>query len=89
MEEINSAFCEVPIVPTFKCDIFEDNTAAVEIANVPKIRPRTRHIIAAYHHFRCDVAHGRLKVLHISTLDQEADILTKAVDEVLMTKHRK
>ena len=31
-----------------KCTLFEDNTGAVEIANIPCIRPRTKHINVKY-----------------------------------------
>ncbi len=29
--------------PTIHCKIFEDNKGTVEMANVPKMRPRTKH----------------------------------------------
>jgi hypothetical protein len=34
------------------CKLFEDNSGALEFARVAKYRPRTRHINAAWHHFR-------------------------------------
>jgi hypothetical protein len=88
MEEINQKYCEIDTVPVFKCKIFEDNTAAVEMARVPKMRPRTRHINVAYHHFRSALARGILDVKHISTELMQADILTKAVDATLLERHR-
>jgi len=30
--------------PTVYCKLFEDNIEALEIAKVPKMRPRTKHI---------------------------------------------
>ena len=38
--------------PTVRCTVFEDNSWALELANVPKMRPRTKHINNKYHHFR-------------------------------------
>ena len=59
--------------------VFEDNKGAEELANVPKMRPRTKHIAVKYHHFRSHVANGSIKVLRIGTKDQLADIFTKAL----------
>jgi hypothetical protein len=38
--------------PKVHCKVFEDNAGAIEIANVPKMRPRTKHLNIKYHHFR-------------------------------------
>ena len=59
--------------------VFEDNKGAEELANVPKMRPRTKHIAVKYHHFRSHVANGTIKVLRIGTKEQIADIFTKAL----------
>jgi len=40
--------------PKIHCKVFEDNEGAIEIANVPKMRPRTKHLNIKYHHF-CEV----------------------------------
>jgi hypothetical protein len=37
--------------PIIKCKIFEDNIGAVEMANVPKMRPCTKHLNVKYHFF--------------------------------------
>ena len=73
---------------TIKCKAFEDNSGAVELANVPKIRPRTKHINLVYHHFRSFVKSGRVKVIQVSTDDQLADILTKPLGRNLFQKFR-
>jgi hypothetical protein len=81
----------VPIyctTPTVRCRIFEDNAGALELANVPKMRPRTRHINQKYHHFRSHVKSGRLKVLAIDTKDQLADQFTKGLGIELFQKLR-
>jgi hypothetical protein len=33
------------------CKVFEDNAGAIEIANVPKMRPRTKHLNIKYKHY--------------------------------------
>ncbi len=67
--------------PKIHCKVFEDNAGAIEIANVPKMRPRTKHIALKYHHFREHVSNGTIKINLIGTKDQIADIFTKALDK--------
>ena len=38
--------------PQVYCKVFEDNSGALELARLPKLRPRTKHINVCYHHFR-------------------------------------
>jgi hypothetical protein len=57
--------------------IFEDNRGCVDLANAPKLRPRTKHIGLKYHHFRSHVLSGAIKIQWIATKDQLADIFTK------------
>ena len=38
--------------PKVYCKAFEDNSGALEIARLPKMRPRTKAINVIYHHFR-------------------------------------
>ena len=64
-----------------KCTVFEDNTGALELAMVPKIRPRTKHINNKYHHFRSAVRTGRIGVEYVPTKEQLADIFTKPLDQ--------
>ena len=46
--------------PKVHCKAFEDNSVALEMAKVPKMRPRTKHINVIYHHFRSFVRHGTI-----------------------------
>jgi hypothetical protein len=48
--------------PKVYCKAFEDNSGAIELARLPKMRPRTKHINIIYHHFR---EHVRRKKIHI------------------------
>ena len=70
------------------CRAFEDNMGALELANVPKMRPRTKHINIKYHHFREHVKAGTITVKYTSTEDQVADIFTKPLALDLFVKHR-
>ena len=38
--------------PSIQCQVFEDNAGAIELAKLPKLRPRTKHLAIQYHHFR-------------------------------------
>ena len=40
------------IPPKVHCTVFEDNSGALELARLPKMHPRTKHINQAFHHFR-------------------------------------
>ena len=71
------------------CRVFEDNVAALEIAKVPKMRPRTRHLNCVYHHFRNEVANKRLLLEPISSEDQQSDILTKCCNLSTHVRHRR
>lgn len=62
------------------CKAFEDNSAALEMATVHKMRPRTKHINNIYHHFREHVRDGSITIHAISTTEQFADIFTKPLD---------
>ena len=75
--------------PTIYCTVFEDNSGAIELANVPKMRPRTRHINPKYHHFRKYIFDGKIRVQYIPTSEQRADIMTKNLPRDSFIKHRK
>jgi histone deacetylase 1/2 len=76
-------------VPRVHCKAFEDNSGALELARLPKLRPRTKHINIKYHHFREHVRLGLIKVYPIGTNDQIADIFTKPLAQNLFLKFRK
>ena len=71
------------------CNAFEDNTGALELSKVPKMRPRTKHINIKYHHFREHVQKGTITVEHVDTKNQVADIFTKPLAAPLFLKHCK
>ena len=74
--------------PKIHCKVFEDNSGALEMANVHKLRPRTKHLAVSWHHFRHHVTNGDITVLPIDTNDQLADCLTKPNDHVTLRRHR-
>jgi hypothetical protein len=53
VEELrDKLFLPMDTMPKVFCRAFEDNSGAVELSNVPKLRPSTKHINTKYHHFR-------------------------------------
>ena len=69
--------------PKIQCKVFEDNAGAIELARLPRLRPRTKHLAIQYHHFRSWTVKGLngeepgIKIQYISREKQEADIFTK------------
>ena len=43
--------------PKVHCQVFKDNSEALEIATVHKWRPRTKYIATKLHHFRLSLIH--------------------------------
>ena len=74
--------------PAVYCKVFEDNSGALELARLPKLRPRTKHINVCYHHFREHVRLGLIKIHHVATDEQTADVLTKPLAQNLFCRHR-
>jgi hypothetical protein len=74
--------------PIIHCKVFEDNSGALEMAKLPKIRPRTKHINNYYHHFRKHVERGDITLHQTPSATQLADIFTKPLPEVDFVRHR-
>ncbi len=72
-------FKVICIQPYVYCKVFEDSAGALELARLPKLCPRTKHINVCYHHFCKHVQKGLIKIFPIDTKDQIADALMKAL----------
>jgi hypothetical protein len=81
MQEIDQVFGIHNPSPTFHCRVFEDNRSCIKVAESPKFTPRTKHIAIKYHHFRKHVEDGTVKIEHIDTKEQIADIFTKPLGD--------
>ena len=73
----------------FHCKVFEDNSGALEIARIPQMQPRTKHINLIYNRFLEHARNKEIKIHPISTEYQLADIFTKPLLSKTFLKHRK
>jgi hypothetical protein len=61
------------------CTINCDNTAAISLSKNDTIHDRSKHINIRYHFIRDIISKERARIAWVSTHDQQADILTKAL----------
>jgi hypothetical protein len=87
-EAHDHGICVLTKPPKIHCEVFEDNDGAIEIAKVPKMRPRTKHLNIKYYHFREEVKKGTISIYHVGTKEQIADIFTKPLEEGLFRSLR-
>ena len=73
---------------TIHCKAFEDNSGALEMAKVPKVRPRTKHLNNVYHHFRESVHNNEVTLIAVRSDEQLADLLTKPLPDTLFQRFR-
>jgi hypothetical protein len=81
----------IPVIctkPYLYCKVFEDNSGALELAKLPKLCPRTKHINVCYHHFCEHVRKGLIKIFPVGTADQIADVLMKTLAQNDFVRHR-
>jgi hypothetical protein len=69
--------------------VFEDNSGALELARLPKLCSRTKHINMCCHHFREPMRSRLIKIYPVSTHDQVAYTLTKTLSPNTFQKHRR
>jgi 2-polyprenyl-6-methoxyphenol hydroxylase-like FAD-dependent oxidoreductase len=66
-----------------------DNQAAISLCKNPVHHERSKHIDTRFHYIRECVEEGMLKVQHVNTNDQLADILTKSLEKQKFIEMRK
>jgi len=65
-----------------------DNQAAIKLSDNDMAHERTKHIRVRYHFIRDEVRLGTVKIQYVNTAEQQADILTKAMDRVPFARLR-
>ena len=73
---------------TIHCKAVEDNSGALEMEKVPKMRPRTIHLNNMFHHFCESVQNNEVTLVAVRTDDQLADLLTKPLPDNLFQRFR-
>jgi hypothetical protein len=68
--------------------VYCDNISAVYMTSNPVQHQRTKHIEIDLHFIREQVAVGDLRVLHVPTTSQYADIFTKGLPSSVFTEFR-
>jgi len=74
--------------PAIHCKVMEDNSGALEVARLPKMRPRTKHLCVKLHHFREHVKQRLITIHRVPTAFQLADIATKPQPVALFESQR-
>ena len=77
------------VVPNIKdpVEIFCDNEGAVALTKEPHIHERSRHILRKYHYVRKRVEAGGVVVKRVSSEENPADPLTKALSRIKHDDH--
>ena len=73
----------------YEITLMEDNKGAKATAENPLSLGRSNHIDVRWHFIRELVEKNRLKVVHVASEWQHADILTKSLHVKLFRRHRK
>ena len=89
VQEINKVFDIGHSKPEVKCRVWEDNKSCIAVAEAKKPPLTTKHIALKYHLFRAVIARGDVKISHIDTKEQIADIFTKPIDDAQFFALRK
>jgi hypothetical protein len=76
---------------TITATVWEDNTGALTLANLepPRVTPKTKHFAVKYHWFRSELKPNKIEIVGVSSEEQVADILTKALRREKFRETRK
>ena len=91
MKELNSALDFGMKDSDLQCNLYEDNTSYITMAEGKKFTPRTKHVSLKYHWFRSFIKEPNklLNIKYINTKEQIADLFTKPLDEALFNHLRR
>jgi hypothetical protein len=68
--------------------VYCDNISAVYLSTNPVQHQRTKHVEIDLHFVHDQVAFGKVRVLHVPTSSQYADIFTKGLPSTVFTEFR-
>ena len=76
---MSSLLCDLGIQLPTCLVIYYDNVGATEVCSNPVFHSRMKHVAIDFHFIRDQVQKGILRVAHVSSTDQLADLLTKSL----------
>ena len=69
-------------------EIRVDSKSAIELAKNPVHHERSKHIDVKFHFIREQIREGSVKLNHVASHDQVADMFTKPLPTVLLDKYK-
>jgi hypothetical protein len=85
---VRNLLCELHFPPQKATLVYCDNVSAVYLSTNPVQHQRTKHIEIDIHFVREQVARGQVRVLHVPSRFQIADIFTKGLPRILFEDFR-
>jgi hypothetical protein len=85
---LRQLLAELHTQPSQSTLIYCDNVSAVYLSTNPIQHQRTKHVEIDLHFIRNRVALGEVRVLHVPTTSQFADIFTKGLPSMTFTEFR-
>lgn len=73
----------------YRVSLCIDNRSAIDLAKNPVFHGRSKHIDIRFHFIRGCVERGEVILKHVSSHEQRADVLTKALTTIKFEKLRK
>lgn len=71
-----------------KCEVFEDNSGALEILRTDECHPRIKHLYCRLHHFRSYVDAEKITIHKVQTTYQDTNMMTKPLYLELLKRCR-
>jgi hypothetical protein len=84
---IRSLLFEIGVPQDRPTKVFCDNQAAIAITKNPQHHERTKHIDIRYHFVRDELEAKTIELVYIPTMENAADIMTKALGKKLFNQH--
>ena len=75
--EEGSLLCVMHVQARVHCEVFKDNSGALEMTKVHKFRPQMKHLNVKLYHFWLYVESSNITKYAIHNMQQIADYLTK------------
>lgn len=79
---LRNLFTELGYTFSSPSTLLIDNNSALSVAKNPEHHGRMKHLDLRFYWLRDEVNKGRIKVVHLSTDEQPADILTKPLQRI-------